>query len=57
MLQRVSIHENLSYLWNLAIDILELLGSYILSLRKFKDIFCTINNFNSTIRQDDSDIT
>jgi hypothetical protein len=45
MLERVTIDKDLCYLWDLPVDVLELLWSDVLSLRKFKDIFCAINYF------------
>lgn len=50
VLQRISVDERLGDKWMLTELVLQLLRNDVFSLRKFEDVFLSVDNFDSTVR-------
>jgi hypothetical protein len=56
VLKGVPIYEDLRNLWDLRVNVLELLWGDALSLRKLEDIFRPIDDLDGPVREDHADI-
>ena len=57
VLKGVSVDEDLSNHRALGVNVLELFWGDVLSLRKFEDILCAIDDFDGAVREDHADIS